>query len=374
MKIADIVSFLESLAHPSLQEVYDNAGLITGSPDWACTGILVSLDATEAVVNEARQQNCNLIVAHHPIVFGGLKKLNGSNYVEKTVITAIKNDIAIYAIHTNLDNVSHGVNGIIAARLGLTGCSVLLPKPNTLRKLFTFVPVAQAAQVREAIFAAGGGHIGQYSECSFSAAGTGTFKGGAGTQPFVGEPGKQHQEEELKLEVLFPAYLQKAIIAAMIAAHPYEEVAYDVVALENPHPGIGSGIVGQLPAPLEEKAALELLRRVFDVPVVRHTALCGRPVSRVAVCGGAGSFLISRALAAGVQLFVTADVKYHEFFDANPSTSSGQTGMVLADVGHFESEQFTVDGLVAVLREKFPTFATLKTGVNTNPVHYFLGE
>jgi len=366
MKIADIIAFLESLAHPSLQESYDNAGLITGAPAWSCTGILVSLDATEAVINEAKQKNCNLVVAHHPIVFGGLKKLNGSNYVEKTVITAIKNDIAIYAIHTNLDNVRHGVNGIIADKLGLTDRSILQPRPGALRKLFTFVPVQQAPRVREAIFAAGGGHIGHYSECSFSGAGTGTFKGGAGTNPFVGEPGKQHQEEELKLEVLFPAYLEKAIIAAMIAAHPYEEVAYDVVALQNTHPGIGAGIIGSLPAPAAEKAVLAQLRQVFRVPVVRHTALTGQPVSRVAVCGGAGSFLIARALAAGAQLFVTADVKYHEFFDANDR-------MVIADIGHFESEQFTVDGLVAVLQEKFPTFATLKTSVTTNPVHYFLG-
>ena len=366
MKIADIVSFLESLAHPSLQEHYDNAGLITGSRDWPCTGVLVSLDATEAVINEAKQKNCNLVVAHHPIVFSGLKKLNGSNYVEKTVIAAIKNDIAIYAIHTNLDNVRHGVNGIIAGKLGLTHCSILQPRPGTLRKLFTFVPAAQAPEVRDAIFAAGGGHIGNYSECGFSSPGTGSFKGGEGAQPFVGQPGERHYEEELKLEVIFPAWLEKNILAAMIAAHPYEEVAYDIVALENTHPGIGAGIIGHLPAPADEKAVLEQLRQVFGVPVVRHTPLTGQQVSRVAVCGGAGSFLISRALAAGAQLFVTADVKYHEFFDANGR-------MVIADIGHFESEQFTVDGLSAVLQEKFPTFATLKTSVLTNPVHYFLG-
>jgi dinuclear metal center YbgI/SA1388 family protein len=367
MKIADIVSCLESLAHPSLQESYDNAGLITGARDWPCTGVLVSLDATEAVILEAKQRNCNLVVAHHPIVFGGLKKLNGSNYVEKTVIAAIKNDIAIYAIHTNLDNVQQGVNGIIADKLGLTDRSVLLPKPGTLRKLFVFVPVAHAPQVREAIFAAGGGHIGHYSECSFSAPGTGTFKGGPGTNPFAGKPGSQHSEEELKLEVVFPAYLEKAIVAALIAAHPYEEVAYDIVALENAHPAMGAGLIGSLPAPVAEKAALEQLRQVFAVPVVRHTPLTGQRVSRVAVSGGAGSFLISRALAAGAQLFVTADVKYHEFFDANGR-------MLLADIGHFESEQFTVDGLIAVLQEKFPTFATLKTSVSTNPVQYFLGQ
>jgi hypothetical protein len=254
----------------------------------------------------------------------------------------------------------------MASRLGLLDCAILQPKAGTLRKLFTFVPVAQAPQVRNAIFAAGGGHIGNYSECSFSAPGTGTFKGGDGSQPFVGRPGEQHREEELKIEVVFPAALQKTIIAAMIAAHPYEEVAYDVLALENPHPGIGAGIIGRLPVPVDEKTVLRQLQQAFHVPVVRHTALTGRPVSRVAVCGGAGSFLITKALAAGAELFVTADVKYHEFFDANDR-------MVVADIGHYESEQFTIDLLAAVLREKFPTFATLKTGVITNPVHYFLG-
>ena len=366
MQIADVISHLESLAPSSLQEPYDNAGLITGSPGWACTGILVSLDATEAVIEEAKQKNCNLVVAHHPIVFSGLKKLNGNNYVEKAVIAAIKKDVAIYAIHTNLDNIHNGVNGMIAAKLGLADCTVLQPKPGTLRKLFTFVPLEQAGQVREAIFAAGGGHIGRYSECSFSTAGTGTFKGAPDTNPFVGAPGSRHQEQEMKIEVIFPSWLQKAVVAAMIAAHPYEEVAYDVVALENTHAGTGSGLIGQLPAPLSEKVMLQQLRQVFNVPVVRHTPLTGQPVSRVAVCGGAGSFLISRALATGAQLFVTADVKYHEFFDANDR-------MIVADIGHYESEQFTIDLLVAVLREKFPTFATLKTGVHTNPVHYFLG-
>ncbi|MBS1567060.1 MAG: Nif3-like dinuclear metal center hexameric protein [Bacteroidetes bacterium] len=366
MKIADIILFLESLAHPSLQESYDNAGLITGSRDTPCTGVLVSLDATEAVVMEARERGCNLVVAHHPIVFGGLKKLSGGSYVERAVIAAIRNDIALYAIHTNLDNVQHGVNGIIADRLGLQERSVLLPKAGTLRKLFTFVPTAQAGQVRDALFAAGGGHIGAYSECSFTVAGTGSFKGGAGTDPFAGKPGERHYEEELKLELVFPAWLQPKLVTALLAAHPYEEVAYDIVALENPQPGLGAGIVGRLPAPLAEKQALQLLREAFRVPVVRHTPLTGQEISRVAVCGGAGSFLISRALAAGAQLFVTADVKYHEFFDADGR-------MLLADIGHYESEQFTVDGLCAVLQEKFPTFASLKTSCSTNPVQYFLG-
>ena len=365
MKITTIVSFLESLAHPSLQEHYDNAGLITGDADWDCTGIICSLDATEAVVKEAIQKKCNLIVAHHPIIFGGLKKINGKNYVEKTVIAAIKNDIAIYAIHTNLDNVIEGVNGKVAQLLGLKNVSVLSQKESILKKLFTFAPVDKAEQVRNAIFAAGGGHIGNYSECSFNAEGTGTFKAGDGADPYVGEVGKQHRENEIKIEVIFPSFLEIKIISALKTAHSYEEVAYDVITLSNTHQGIGSGIIGELPQALDEKNFLSRIKDIFQVPVVRHTSLLNHPIKKVAFCGGAGSFLISKALAAGADVYITADIKYHEFFDAN-------NRMLIADIGHYESEQFTINLLQEVLGQKFPTFAVLKTEVKTNPVYYFL--
>jgi dinuclear metal center YbgI/SA1388 family protein len=364
MQIAAIISFLESLANPSLQEQYDNAGLITGSPGWECQGIICSLDATEEVVKEAMAKKCNLIVAHHPIIFSGLKKINGKNYVEKTIITAIKNDIAIYAVHTNLDNVIDGVNGKMAKMMGLQNLSILLPKENTLKKLFTFVPVNKAEDVRNAIFSAGGGQIGNYSECSFNAEGTGTFKAGPGAEPYVGNIGKQHEEKELKIEVVIPASLEGAIVAAMKAAHPYEEVAYDVVALSNRHPQTGSGILGELGKPMEEEAFLSLLKSTFHLNIIRHTQLTGRPIKKIALCGGAGSFLIASALRASADIYITADMKYHEFFDANGR-------MVIADIGHFESEQFTISLLQEVLEQKFPTFAVLKTEVRTNPVFYF---
>ncbi len=359
-----VISFLEAGAPPSLQESYDNAGLITGNPAWECTGIICSLDATEEVIAEALENNCNLVVAHHPIVFGGLKKITGRNYVERTVIKAIKNDIAVYAIHTNLDNVLQGVSGRMADLLGLESRKVLSPRPGTLKKLYTFVPPAQAEEVRHALFAAGAGHIGQYSECSFAAAGEGTFKGEEGTNPFVGEPGRRHQEQELRLEVIFPAYLQQAVVTALQEAHPYEEVAYDLVSVDNQHPGIGSGAIGKLPVPLGEEELLRKLKEVFKLQVIRHTPLLNRQVSRVALCGGAGSFLINSALAQGAEVFVTGDMKYHEFFDADGR-------MLIADIGHFESEQFTIDLLAERLAEKFPTFAVLKTKVVTNPVRYF---
>lgn len=365
MKISEVVSFLESIAPLSLQEHYDNAGLITGNAGWDCKGIICSLDATEDVVKEAVAKKSNLIVSHHPIIFGGLKKINGKNYVEKAVITAIKNDIAIYAIHTNLDNVIDGVSGKMAKMLGIQNVSILSQKENTLKKLFTFVPADKAEKVRNAIFDAGGGHIGNYSECSFNAEGTGTFKAGAGTNPYVGNIGERHHEKEIKIEVVFPSWLENKIVSAMKSAHPYEEVAYDVVDLSNTHQHTGSGVIGELPEPMDEKSFLKHIKEIFGVPVIRHTELSGKPVKKVALCGGAGSFLVSAALASGVDIYITADMKYHEFFDANDR-------MIIADIGHYESEQFTINLLQEVLEQKFPTFAVLKTEVKTNPVRYFL--
>jgi len=363
MKISEIISFLETLAPPSLQEHYDNAGLITGDSSWECTGVLCSLDAIESVVDEAISKKVNLIVAHHPIIFGGLKKINGKNYVERTVIKAIKSDIAIYAIHTNLDNVINGVNGKIASMLGLVNTSILSSKENSLKKLFTFVPVDKAEQVRNAIFTAGGGQISNYCECSFNVEGTGTFKAGEGTNPYVGKKNEQHQEREMRIEIIFPSFLQGQVVSAMKSAHPYEEVAYDVMPLVNMDPGTGSGLVGDLEKPVSEKDFLSLLKQVFDLKIIRHTLLRGKDIKRVAVCGGAGSFLISKALASKADAFVTADMKYHEFFDADG-------GILIADIGHYESEQFTIDLLQQVLAQKFPNFAVLKTGVKTNPVYY----
>lgn len=363
MKISEIVSFLESIAHPSLQEQYDNTGLLTGTGSWNCSGIICSLDATVEVVNEAISKKCNLIISHHPIIFKGLKKINGDNYIERTIISAIKNDIAIYAIHTNLDNVIEGVNGKMASLLGLKNCKVLSTKEGFLKKLFTFVPVDSVEKVRNAIFEAGGGDISNYSECSFNSAGNGTFKAKEGSNPYIGEIGERHTESEIKLEVIFPAYCEKRVIEAMKTHHPYEEVAYDIVSLSNVHPGVGSGLLGELPQPISEADFLNQIKAIFGVPVVRHTNFLDKQVKKVAICGGAGSFLISKALASGADVFVSADFKYHEFFEANNQ-------ILIADIGHYESEQFTINLLQELLANKFPTFAVLKTAVKTNPVHY----
>lgn len=365
MKIKDIIASLESLAPPALQEGYDNTGLIIGDENTECKGILVSLDAIEPVIDESIKKNCNLIISHHPIVFSGLKKITGKNYVQKAIIKAIKNDIALYSIHTNLDNVSNGVNGKIAELLGLKHVSVLSSKPDQLKKLYTFVPATHADKVRQAIFDAGAGHIGNYDECSFNAEGFGTFKGGMNTDPFVGKPGELHKENEIKIETVFPAWLESRIIKNLLSAHPYEEVAYDIVRLENKLSSIGSGIIGDLDKPVSENDFLKLVQQKFGLLAIRTTQFLDKPIKRVAACGGAGSFLISSALAAGADIYITSDVKYHEFFEASEK-------MIIADIGHYESEQFTINLLQEFLEQKFPTFAVLKTEVNTNPVRYFL--
>lgn len=365
MQIIEAIQALEKTAPLSFQESYDNAGLLTGDSSWTCTGILCTLDATEKVILEAKERGCNLVVAHHPIIFGGLKKITGRNYVEKTIITAVRNDIAIYAIHTNLDNVIHGVNNRIADRIGLGNRRILAPKSGLLMKLFSFVPLAQADEVRAALFEAGAGHIGAYSECSFNAEGTGTFKGDASTNPFAGQPGQLHREKEIKLEVIFPSHLQSQVIRALLDAHPYEEAAYDIISLSNDYQLVGSGLIGELPEGLDETGFLHLLKTSFGLSVIRHTPLTGRKIRKVALCGGAGSFLIARACAAGADIYISSDIKYHEFFDANDR-------LVIADIGHWESEQFTTDLLVELLQAKFPTFAVLKSAVKTNPVQYFL--
>ncbi|HXS55443.1 MAG TPA: Nif3-like dinuclear metal center hexameric protein [Hanamia sp.] len=365
MKIKEIAQSLETFAPVSLQESYDNAGLIVGNSETDCKGIIISLDVTESVVEEAVKKNCNLIVVHHPVIFKGIKKLNGKNYVERTIISAIKNDIAIYAIHTNLDNVVEGVNKMIADQLNLQNCKVLLPKEKTLQKLVTFCPVNNAEEVRNALFGAGAGAIGKYDECSFNVEGTGTFRAGKGSHPFVGNKGERHLENETRIEVIFPSFLQKKIIAALKEAHPYEEVAYYLHELQNLQDDTGSGLIGEPAESLPEKELLKKLKSSFNLSVIKHTAFLEKPVTKIAVCGGAGIFLLPNAIAAGAQVYITSDIKYHEFFDADDQ-------ILLCDIGHYESEQFTVELLTEFLREKFPNFAVLKTEMNTNPVNYFL--
>ena len=363
ISIKNITDYLEEIAPLSYQESYDNSGLITGNPETLVKGIMICLDSTEEVIMDAIANNCNLVISHHPIVFSGIKKLNGKNYVERAIIAAIKNDIAIYAIHTNLDNVSVGVNKTISEKLGLTNLKILLPQKNSLKKLITYCPVDYSDMVRNALFEAGAGDIGNYSECSFNIVGDGTFKGNAKTRPFRGKQGERHTEKEIRIEALFESYKQSSILSALLRTHPYEEVAFDVYNLDNVNKNVGSGMIGEL---IENQSEIEFLgniKKVMHTEIIRHTSFSGKQVKKVAVCGGSGSFLLENAIQQGAQVFITSDFKYHQFFDADKQ-------IVIADIGHFESEQFTIELIKTLILEKFSTFAVLFTKVNTNPVHY----
>ncbi|CAN5130895.1 Nif3-like dinuclear metal center hexameric protein [soil metagenome] len=363
MLIRDLTNCLENFAPLSLQEDYDNAGLITGDANFECTGALTTLDVTEAVIDEAIESGCNLIVAHHPVIFRGIKKFSSNGHVERTIIHAIKNDMAIYAIHTNLDNVIKGVNKKIADKLGLENLTILSSKEGSLKKLVTFCPESHIDEVRNALFLKGG-KLGNYKECSFNVSGTGTFKPEEGADPFVGKPGTRHYEKEIRIEVIFPSALQHDIISDLRNAHPYEEVAYDIYSLDNKSPETGSGLTGTLPELLNEEELLNLLKTSFNLKVIKHTTLLKKNISKVALCGGAGSFLLKPAIQSGADAFITGDVKYHEFFEAD-------SRILLLDIGHFESEQLTIGLLADILKQNFPNFAVLKTRVNTNPVNYF---
>ena len=363
-KLSNIIQFLEQLAPPKLQESYDNSGLLVGHTGMDITGAILCLDSTEEVIDEAIAHGCNLVIAHHPIIFSGLKRINGKNYIERTVIKAIKNDIAIYAIHTNLDNVAHGVNSEIVHRLGLEKPSILSRKKDQIGKLVTFCPIAQAEAVRTALFAAGAGHIGNYDECSFNSEGVGTFRPNEWANPVLGQKGMRHQENETKIEVVYAKHLEGSILKALFKTHPYEEVAYELYHTENQHQRIGSGMIGQLTEPIPTAVFMEKVKQVFGLKMIRHTSIVSSTVSKIAVCGGSGSFLLSDAIAAGADIFMTADYKYHQFFDAEGK-------IMILDIGHFESEQFTKDLLYRELSAKFTTFALRLSGIDTNPVKYF---
>ncbi|MEL7146091.1 MAG: Nif3-like dinuclear metal center hexameric protein [Bacteroidota bacterium] len=364
MKIKEIINTLERWAPPSYQESYDNSGLLVGDSHNECTGVLVTLDTIEAVIDEAISRDCNLIVSHHPIVFRGLKTITGKNYVERTILKAIKNDIAIYAIHTNLDNVHTGVNSMIAKRLGLQKTKILAPKSQILNKLTTFVPLDAQDKVTTALFEAGAGKIGQYGECSFTTTGTGTFRPGNFSNPTIGEAGGAREKvSEARVEVIFPKHLTGQVLHRLHESHPYEEVAYYLHSLENSHQEVGSGMVGELEKPMKTMDFLQMLKQVMETDCVRYTALCRPSISRVAVCGGAGGFLLNSAKRNSADIFITADYKYHEFFDADGE-------IIIADIGHYESEAFTKDLIIDHLKENLTNIAFYSSTVNSNPINY----
>lgn len=363
MQIKDVTSYIEQLAPLSYAEDFDNVGLLVGSYETKITNVLVTLDTLEETVDEAIEKNCNLIVSFHPIIFSGLKKLNGNNYVERVVLKAIKNDIAIYATHTALDNSLGGVSAKMAAVLGLQNTQVLIPKKN-IKKLTTYVPFSEANTIRKVLFDAGAGNIGNYDHCSFNIEGKGSYRGNENSNPTVGKKGELMFEEETCITVIFEARLENKIVNTLLTHHPYEEVAYEVIALDNKNQNVGMGMLGELPQKMEETNFLKHVKTTFKTDCVRHSKHLNKPIKKVAVLGGSGSFAINNAIKAKADAYISADFKYHEFFKA-------ENKILLCDVGHYESEQFTKNLLVEYLTKKFSNFAIILSEKSTNPIHYF---
>ncbi|WP_242135745.1 Nif3-like dinuclear metal center hexameric protein [Aestuariivivens marinum] len=364
MLIQDVINHLEALAPLNYAEDFDNVGLLVGDKKAKLKGILVTLDTLEAVIDEAIENNCNLVVSFHPIIFKGLKKLNGKTYVERVVMKAIKHDIAIYSMHTALDNSLLGVNDMICNQLQLTNKRILIPQSGTIKKLTTYVPFAEADQLRKALFQAGAGSIGNYNDCSFNVEGYGTFNGNENSNPTKGSKGKTHTENETKITVTFAKHLESKILKTLFETHSYEEVAYEVTTLDNANQNIGMGMIGELETALSEIDFLRYVKETMKTECIRHSALTSKSIKKIAVLGGSGSFAIQAAKRAGADAFITADLKYHDFFTA-------ENNILLADIGHYESEHFTKNLLVAYLTKKITNFAVVLSNTNTNPVKYF---
>lgn len=363
MKIKDIISVLEEMAPLAYAEDFDNVGLLVGDQNVEATGVLVCHDALEHIIEEAIIKKCNMIVCFHPILFAGLKKITGKTYVERAIIKAIKNDIAIYAVHTALDNHQDGVNKIFCDALQLINTKILIPKEQYIRKLTSFVPTENANEVLEALFAAGAGTIGNYENCSFSSNGIGTFKGNAKSNPVLGERFELVKATEIKIEVTYEKHLEGKILKALLESHPYEEVAHEIYTLQNKHQNIGLGQIGELPEPMSETDFLLFVKDKMQCGGIRHSAFTGKPIKKVAVLGGAGSFAIANAIRAGADAYLTADLKYHQFYEA-------ENQLLLADIGHFESERYTKNYIVEYLRKKILNFAVVLSEENSNPVKY----
>ncbi|UJH91106.1 Nif3-like dinuclear metal center hexameric protein [Antarcticibacterium sp. 1MA-6-2] len=364
MVIAEVIKHLEEFTPLSTAEDFDNVGLLVGNPQSELTGILITLDTLEEVVEEAIQKNCNLIVSFHPIIFSGLKNLISKDYVQRAVIKAIKNDIAIYAIHTALDNHRLGVNKMICDKLGLKNTRILIPKKGVIKKLTTYVPLNDFEQVREELFSAGAGAIGNYENCSFKIEGEGSFLPNEDANPTKGSRGELHLEKEAQLNLIFPSHLESKILKTLFKSHPYEEVAYEIVTLDNEHQAQGLGMIGELENAMEEGEFLSHLKNTFNSGCIRHSELLEKSVKKVAVLGGSGSFAIEKAKKAGADFFITADLKYHDFYKAEKM-------LVLADVGHYESEQYTKELLHWFLSKKFSNFALILANTKTNPIKYY---
>lgn len=363
MKIKAILDILEQMAPLAYAEDFDNVGLLTGNADDTATGVLVCHDALESVIDEAIAKNCNLVVCFHPILFSGIKKLTGKTYVERALLKAIKNDIALYAVHTALDNHKQGVNKIFCDALGIINTKVLVPKENFIYKLVTYTTPENAEKLRNALFKAGAGNIGNYENCSYSSQGTGTYKGTDESNPVIGERGEFIESDEIKIEVTFEKDLKNRVLKALFNNHIYEEVAYELYQLQNQHQNIGLGMTGELETAIDEKEFLLHVKDKMQAGGIRHSEFTNKQIKKVAVLGGSGSFAIKNAIAAGADAYITADLKYHNFYEA-------ENKILLADIGHFESERYTKNYIADYITKRVEGVPVLITLVNTNPVKY----
>lgn len=363
MKIKQIVSALERFAPLPLQDSFDNAGLQVGLTEAEATGALLCLDVTESVIDEAIELGYNIIISHHPLIFKGYKSITGKDYIERCIIKAIKNDIAIYSAHTNLDNAAGGVNFKIAEKIGLTNIKILSPKENSLLKLVTFVPTEYAQQVRDLLFNAGCGNIGNYDCCSYNTEGEGTFRAQQGATPFCGNLGEKHTESETRIETILPSYKKNTVLKVLFEAHPYEEPAYDFYQLNNTWAQSGAGVIGELETNEDELDFLKRIKSIFEVGCIKHNSLSGRKIKTVALCGGSGAFLLPNAIGNGADAFITGEIKYHDYFGHEQT-------ILMAEIGHYESEQFTREIFYSLIRNLFPNFAIQFSKINTNPIKY----
>lgn len=363
MKIKEIVSALERFAPLPLQDGFDNAGLQIGVTDVEATGALLCLDITEDIVDEAIANDCNIIISHHPLLFKGYKSITGRDYVERCIIKAIKHDIVVFAAHTNMDNANGGVNFKIAEKIGLKNIQILDKKEDLLFKLITFVPTPHVEEVKKTLFKAGAGNIGNYENCNFQVLGDGQYKAKRGANPFIGIIGKNHKEPEVRLEVVLPSYLKEQVEKALLKIHPYEEPAYDFIALQNSWSQVGAGIVGELNEPESELEFLRRIKKLFEVGCLRHNKLAGRLVRKVALCGGSGAFLLPKAIASGADVFITGEIKYHDYF-------GHEEEILMADIGHYESEQYTIEIFKSIIGDRFPQLNVIATQINTNPIKF----
>jgi dinuclear metal center YbgI/SA1388 family protein len=363
MRIAQITEWLEEIAPLSLQDSFDNAGIQIGDISQKAKGILLCLDVTEEVIDEAIELNCNLIISHHPLLFHPIKSLTGKTYIERCVIKACKNNLVIYAAHTNLDNAWGGINFHLAEKIGLQNVRILKPLQNILLKLITFVPSEYAESVRNALFNAGAGNIGNYDSCSFNSVGEGTFRGEEQTHPFTGKIGEFHTEKEIKIETILPVYKKTSVMRALLNSHPYEEPAYDFYALSNSWDRAGSGVVGELPAEEEEESFLKRIKNIFQLKCLKHSPFTGKTIREVAICGGGGAFLIKDAIAYGADVFLTGEAKYNDYYDV-------ENKILLAVLGHYETEHYTKELFFDIISKKMTNFAIHFSNVNTNPINY----